>query len=130
MVVKSAGRQILWASEMIISLRVLLFSIPVIINQYTSHTFSLSNVDDRYMVLLSWTAVIYFMVGMVSYAGFTFWKAVHYLAVVLIGLLTFGSLDVVQRLSASPGVYYYVPFLCSIFVAMLAGASRGTTRTA
>lgn len=128
MVKKSVGRQILWAGEMVVSLRVLLFSIPVMINKYDLHTFSLTRLDDRYIAVISLTAIIYFIVGLVSFTGFRFWKAVHYLAVVLIGVLTFGSLMMANRLSPSVGAYYYVPLLCSVIVAVLAGASKEIKR--
>jgi len=127
---KSVGLQILLWSEVIVSARVLLFSIPVIINKCLAQSFSLSSSDDRFIAVMTLTALLYFLVGIVSIAGYRFWKAIHYAAAILIILLTVCSLNMSGQTPAAPGLYYFSPLLFSVIVTVLAGILRGAKRAA
>ena len=109
---KSVGLKILFWSEVIVSLRILLFSLPVMINKNSAGTFSVDNLDDRFIALLSLTAILYFFVGVLSIVGNKFWKSAHYLAVVLVLLFTLATVKVTgQPLTLGDNGYYSLPLL-------------------
>ena len=82
---RSVGLKILWWAETILALRVLLFTIPVMINQYSQNNSLLSDPNGLFIVLLTVIAALYCVVGILSILGSRFWKAAHYLAVALTG---------------------------------------------
>ncbi len=119
---KSVGLRILCWGEIVVSLRVLLFSLPVMINKNSAGSFSLDNLDDRFIGLLTLTAVLYFFVGVLAITGNKLWKAVHYLAVVLVLLFTLATVKVSgQALALESTGYYSLPLLFSVIITVLAG---------
>ena len=118
---KSVGFKILCWSEVIISLRVLLFSIPVMINKNSAGSISLSNLDDRYMAILSLTAVLYFIAGVMAIAGNKLWKSAHILGVVFVTLATLATVKVAGQPLASITAYYVLPLLFAVIVTVLTG---------
>lgn len=127
---KSVGLKILCWSEVIISLRILLFSFPVMINKNSAGTFSMSNLDDRFMAILTLTAVLYFIVGILSISGNKLWKAAHYLAVVFIVLATLATVRVTGGPLTSTDSYYALPLLFSVIVTVLTGILGKTKKAA
>jgi len=117
---RSVGLKILWWSEMIISIRVLLFTIPVMINKYSTQNFLLSKPEDRFIAVITLAALIYFFVGTLSVAGAKIWRTIHYLAVIIIVIVTLSALKMTSDLSATMGLYYFLPFLFSVIVTMFA----------
>jgi hypothetical protein len=119
---KSIGLIILWWCEAIISVRVLLFSLPVIINKSQAKIFDLQALNDRFIVVMSATALLYFVVGVASICGYRYWKAIHYLAAIFTVLLTVGSLVIVgQPADDVVGGYYFFPIIVSAIFVCLAG---------
>ena len=118
---KSVGLTILCWSEIIISLRILLFSIPVMINKHSAGSLSLSNFEDQFIGILSLTAALYFLVGLMSITGNKFWKAAHLLAVVLVLSFTLASVKVSGRAMASENAYFSLPLLFSVIATVLTG---------
>jgi len=118
---KSVGLTILWWCEAIISIRVLLFSIPVMINKYLAKSFALSDLNDRFIAVLTGTALLYCIVGIISILGFRFWKVTHYLAVILTFTLTAGSLYAFDQPSGTVGLNYFAPFIFALVLTALAG---------
>ena len=53
---KPVGLTILWWVEAIVSLRVMLFSAPVMINKYLAKSFTLSDLNDRLIAAMTVTA--------------------------------------------------------------------------
>lgn len=127
---KSVGLKILCWSEVIISLRVLLFSIPVMINKYSAGRFSLSHIEDQFIGLLSLTAVLYFFVGILSLAGNALWRAAHLLAVVLVLSFTLASVKISGQALAVENAYFSLPLLFSVIVTAMAGILSGTKKSA
>lgn len=127
---KSVGLTILCWSEMIISLRVLLFSVPVMINKYSAGSMSLSNIEDQFIGILTLTAVLYFVVGLLSVTGNKFWSAAHLLAVVLVLLFTSASFKISGGTLTSKDAYFSLPLLFSVMVTTLAGILGRTKKTA
>lgn len=114
---KSIGLVIVWWSEVIISLRVLLFTIPVIINKVIGENFELTDKEGSIIVLLTLTAVFYLLSGLASIAGFKFWKWLHLAAVMLTGLLTLNALKGADR---AAGLYFYYPVAFAVVITALA----------
>lgn len=115
---KSVGLTIIWWSETIISLRVLLFTLPVMINGYLEKSFTLSDLNDRFIVLLSVTALLFCITGIVSILGTRHWKVAHYLSVVLTLMLTVGSLYAFDQSSATVSLNYFLPMIvATVFTA-------------
>ena len=88
---KSVGLVILWWSEVIVSLRILLFTVPVMINKFLAERFVFSGAENGFIVLLTLTAVFYLLSGLTSLAGFRFWKTLHVAAMLFTGLLTYNA---------------------------------------
>ena len=127
---KSVGLRILCWSEAIVSLRVLLFTIPVMINRNSSGAFSMSNLDDRFMAVLSLTAILYFLAGILAISGYKLWKAAHILAVVLVALATMATVKVAGAPLTSANAYYASPLLFAVIVTVLAGILGKTKKAA
>ena len=127
---KSVGLKILCWSEIIISLRVLLFSIPVMINKHSAGSFSLSNLEDQFIGILSLTAVLYFVVGIMSLSGNKLWKAAHLLAVVLVLFATLASARVSGRALGLDNAYFSLPLLFSVIVTVFTGILSGRKEAA
>jgi len=118
---KSVGLTILWWVEAIISIRVLLFSIPVMINKYLAKSFALSDLNDRMIAVMTATALLYAIVGIISIFGFRYWKTAHYLAVILTFALTAGSLYYYDQPSQTVELIYFAPFVFAMILTALAG---------
>jgi hypothetical protein len=118
---KSVGLIILLWVEAIISLRVMLFSVPVMINQYLEKSFALSGLNDRFIAVMTATVSLYCIVGIVSILGYRFWKATHYLALILTFVLTFGSLYAFDQPPATVHISYFVPLIFATLFTALAG---------
>lgn len=118
---KSVGLKILWWSEMVIALRVLLFTVPVVINKKINGNFSLLDVDDRFIVLITLTAILYFAIAFSSIAGYRFWKVLHYSGSFLVLLGSIGLIKMLGYWPAPVGAHYFIPFYFSIGGATLAG---------
>jgi len=118
---KSVGLTVVWWMETIVSLRVLLFSIPVLLNKNLANSFVLSDLNDRFIAVLTTTALLYCIVGIASILGFKFWKATQYIAMIAALLLTVGSLYVFDQPSASVSWNYFTPVIFATVVTALAG---------
>jgi len=118
---KSVGLTIMWWVEAIISLRVMLFSIPVILNKYLAKSFILSDLNDRFIAVMTITALLYCTVGIASILGFRYWKAAHYLAMIATFLLMMGSLYAFDQPQASVSLNYFAPIIFATVATALAG---------
>ena len=118
---KSVGLTILWWVEAIISIRVLLFSAPVMINKYLAKSFALSDLNDRFIAVMTGTALLYGVVGIISILGFKYWKTMHYLAMILTFALTTGSLYFFDQPSQTVDLNYFAPVVFAVILTALAG---------
>ena len=116
---KAIGLQILWWSELVISLRVLLFSIPVIINRNMAQSFVASNPGDTFIILITIAAVLYFIAGVMAVAKLKSWKFLHYLIFIVIVTGTLVPLVLLSK-ETVVGLQFFLPLLISIIVTMLA----------
>jgi len=115
------GLTILWWIEAIISIRVLLFSAPVMISKNLAKNFMLSDLNDRFIVVMTAVALVYGIVGIISILGFRLWKVAHYLAVILTLALTVGSLYAFSQPSGTVGLNYFTPVIFATVATVLVG---------
>ena len=111
---------ILGGIEIIVSLRVLLFCLPVLINNYRLHAFSANISADGFIFILTISSFLYLMVGIVCLFGRRLWKFLHYLAVFIIVILTLGLMKLIM---GTPGAYspvYFLPLIFSLVVLIFA----------
>jgi len=118
---KSVGLTIVWWVEAIISLRAMLFSIPVMLNKYLAKSFVLSDLNDRFIAIMTATALLYCLVGIASILGLRYWKAAHYLAMIAAFLLTLGSLYAFDQPQASVSLNYFAPVIFATIATSFAG---------
>ena len=127
---KSVGFKILCWAEMIVSLRVLLFVIPVLINVQSAGSFSVSDPTNQFMIILTTTAVLYFFVGLLSLVGNRLWQAAHLMAVVLVFLVTAASVKISGQLWGGASAHYSAPLFFAVIVTVLAGILGKTKKVA
>jgi len=121
---QSIGLTVLLWCEIIVSARVLLFTIPVLINKHKMAN-GVFSVNDWFIIVVSMAALLYFIVGVASLGGHRFWKFFHYLATALIAILTIGIFKLVASSGASQQSFvFYVPFVVSVIVTFLIGMSN------
>ena len=111
---------ILGGIEIIVSLRVLFFCLPVLINNYRLHVFSSNIAADGFIVISTISSIVYLMVGLVTLLRYRLWRFFHYLAVIVIVILTLGLMKLIM---GTPGAYspvYFFPLIFSLAVLIFA----------
>ena len=119
---KSVGLTIMLWVEMIIALRVMLFTIPVFINKFLEKTPVLASMDDRFILILTLTAIYYFLTGLMSLMGLRFWKILHLAAVLFTLLLMAGAGSLYPPgpiPGAGLGMHFFYPGLFAMGMALL-----------
>lgn len=110
---KTLSLKILWLAEVIISIRVLLFSIPVSVSRLrTENPPPISN-DDRFIFLLMMAALLYLVIGVASLMGHKLWRFFHYLGAVTVGILTTNFIITLNTFKASIEPVYFLPVFIS-----------------
>ena len=105
----------LWC-EMIIAVRILLFTIPVLINKNLNKSFSMADISDWFLVGISFVAAFYAVTGLVSLLGFKLWKVFHYVACVLTLFLTASLMKYTASTGPSLSMGYFVPMVISVLI--------------
>lgn len=115
---------ILWLIEALISIRILFFSLPVLINQLTNKNFYFYDVRDFFMVVISCAALLYLVVGVGSLLGHKAWRALHYLSTGLIFILSVGLTKILLLTQTPMGYGYYLPLILSVAVSLFVVSYR------
>lgn len=102
---RTVGLNIALWTELVLSLRTLMFTIPVLIIGKTQGDFSLSVSHDNFIVILTVIALIYFVVSFLSLTGFASYKILHIGAGIAVCALTFIFSQKINPVAAS----YYLP---------------------
>ena len=116
---RKLGLQILGLFEMIISARILLFTVPVLIHKFLLNNSLIQRMDDWFVILITFAALFYLIIGFACLGGHKFWKLFHYLAAPLIGVLTFGLFYKLSQIYAPMNLIYFLPLLCSLLLILL-----------
>jgi hypothetical protein len=109
------GMKIFFASELALSLRMLLFVFPAIIAQYNERGLSPARFEDWYVLALLIVSMMYFLVGVASLMGHRLWKMFHLIAFVIVLALAaaFGRFSQLTHSAVSCG--YWMPLVvCSV----------------
>ena len=116
----SVGATILWWMEAIVSIRVLLFTIPVLINKQMTAASQGSGGSDWFILLLTVAAALFLAVGLLSIFGHKLAQIFHFLAAGVVVAMTIGL--VMQSSGSAAGVSagHFIPSVVAIIFAGLA----------
>jgi len=115
---RSLGLTIFLWCEIIIAVRILMFSIPALINRNLEKIFSTANIADWFLLNLSFLALYYVMIGFVSLAGFKLWKIFHYAACLLTLILTWSLMKLIAAQGQILSTGYLIPAAVSVLIAV------------
>lgn len=113
---KALGLQVLWWSEIVVSICILFFTIPVIFIKQLEGNFSPINIDDWAILAFTITAFLYAMVGVASIIGHHLWRQFHYLVTALIFSLSVGLFKRMETIGIDVQWTYFIPMLVSIII--------------
>lgn len=122
---KSLGLMILWWAEIVVGARALLFFIPVLINKCLARSFSPAVLEDRFIAWAALTALLYFVVGIVSLGGNKLWRLFHYLAAALTLLGTVGLYSLMAQTQGPPAWGYFVPAIAAVVMTLSVCSRKG-----
>lgn len=116
----SVGATILWWLEAIVSIRVLLFTVPVLINRQMTAIPEGAAGDDGFILMITVAAGLYLLTGLSSILGHKLGQVFHYLAVGAVLIMTVGL--VIKTSGAAGGFHagYLVPSVIAIVFTALA----------
>lgn len=111
---ESLGLRIWWWAELVVGVRTLLFFVPVMINKYLMKSFSSAILEDRFVAGVTLTALLYFIVGIVSLRGSPLWRLLHYVAAALTVFWTAGLYGLMAQTYTPPVWGYFVPAIAAV----------------
>ncbi|VAW19834.1 hypothetical protein MNBD_BACTEROID05-714 [hydrothermal vent metagenome] len=120
---QSLGIKILFGLEIVISLRILLFTIPVIISRWMQKVFSAGYIDDWMILVATVVAFFYLVVGFSSMFGHRLWKVFHYMAAFVTVMLTYGFLKLIANTYETPTIFHMLPSVIALGVACIVAMS-------
>ncbi|MCA9403684.1 MAG: hypothetical protein KC897_07875 [Candidatus Omnitrophica bacterium] len=86
----SVGATILWWLETIVSIRVLLFTVPVMINRQMTAAQPGAGKEDGFILMITVAAALYLFTGLASILGHKLRQVFHYLAAGVVLIMTAG----------------------------------------
>ncbi|HLF19073.1 MAG TPA: hypothetical protein VI749_09340 [Candidatus Omnitrophota bacterium] len=110
---------ILWV-EIIVSARVLMFTLPVLITKYTKGQYYNVTVSDWAILIVTIIAAFYFVTGIAAVLKYKGWKLFHYLGFFLTALLTVGLVKKALSMELAVSWGFFLPLLISASLAMVA----------
>ncbi len=116
---KSIGANILWWCEVIISARVLLFTLPVLINQKISGN-AITGLEGCYIIVITLSACVYLSVGLSAIFGHKLSSMFHYIAAGLVFLMTIGMMSKSSTADGSMSLIHFIPLIFAIAMTCLA----------
>ncbi len=116
----SVGAIILWWMEAIVSIRVLLFTVPVLINKQMTALPEGFGGGEGFIVMITVAAALYLFTGLASIIGHKLGQVFHYLAAGVVVVMTAGL--VIKSSGAAGGFHagYLVPSIIAIVFSVLA----------
>ncbi len=105
--------------ETIISARILLFCIPVLLSKYLQKNFSPLNLEDWFIVILTYTAFVYFLVGVSTLTVYRSWRFLHYAAFILTAVVTSSLVRVSLQTQIPVHWGHFIPLSAAIFVILV-----------
>jgi hypothetical protein len=114
---------IFWC-EIIVSARVLVFTIPVLFSSYSQGSLSLVSLEGLSVVMLTLIALYYFMTGLASVMGFRGWRLFHYLGTMLTLALVFSLIKRAVEFGVPMNAGYYIPVVISAALSVFVGMNK------
>ncbi len=109
----------LWL-EIIVCLRVLVFLIPVWINHYSTEGLGGMMLNDWFMAVLTVAVLLHALAAMISFKNFNSGRWIHYLCLLIVGLMTFGLAVLSRNVLGTIVLPYVYPLIGScVFIIML-----------
>lgn len=112
----SLGLQILWWAEVVVGARTLLFLAPVMISKWQVRSLSPAALEDWFLWVAMFAAVLYFLIGIVSILGHKLWRVFHAVAMVIVLLLTFGLWNISIRQQVPLPFFYLLPAVWALLL--------------
>ena len=112
----SLGLQILWWAEVVVGARALLFLAPVMISKWQVRSLSPAALEDWFLWVAMFAAVLYFLIGIVSIFGHKLWRVFHAVAMVIVLLLTFGLWNISGRQQVPLPFFYLLPAVWALLL--------------
>ncbi len=109
------GLQMLWWAQVVVSARILIFLLPVMINQSQGPGIPLYSADDGFLGVATLTSLLYLLVGIMALLGNKSWKLFYYVVAFLVAALTARS----QQLMAGQSAVNIVYLLPLFFAGMI-----------
>ncbi len=110
------GFQILWWAEIVVGARALLFLAPVLISKWQVRSVSPAALEDWFLWVAMFAAVLYFLIGIVSLLGHRLWRVFHAVAMVIVLLLTFGLWNISSRQQVPLPFFYLLPAVWALLL--------------
>ncbi len=117
---QSIGPQILAWAEVIVSVRVLLFTLPVLLDKKMSGAAAAMGANDWFMILLTLSALLFVAIGLMSVLKNKSSAAVHIVAVVLIGVMTAVLMNRLSTTNLITSPAYFLPAGVAVVMTVLA----------
>ena len=117
---------ILFWAEIILSARILLFTVPVLIQKGQNNVIPGAGGGERLMIFLTFVALLYFMTGLLSVLKNRRWRFFHFLVAGWIALVTVWMIkDLSLVAQQGGGVFiYYLPVMVSAAIVMMVLCSK------
>jgi CheY-like chemotaxis protein len=112
---------LLWG-ELILSLRILMFTVPVLINTKMQTGAILSGLQHNFIIVLTGIAFIYFVIGLVSLLGSSLYMMFHIIAALAVAMIMAAFYQ-----KSSPTLYYYLPAFWAVMFSVLVNLFRKNT---
>jgi hypothetical protein len=122
--------KIVFFAEMIIAARILVFTLPVIINAYGRGASSLAGIEGLTVITMTLIASFYFMTGLASLLGMRGWKLFHYLGSALTLVLTYSLAQKAVEFNAGMSAVFYIPVAVSLALSLFVGLDKRSARHA
>ena len=126
----SLGLQILWWAEIVVSARALLFFVPVMISKWQARSLSPYVLEDWFLWVVTFAALLYFLIGIVSVLGHKLWRIFHAVAMLVVVLLTFGSWNISHQQQVPLPFFCFFPTIWALLSTAVAYSTKAQERRA
>lgn len=116
---ESMGLKIVWWIESIIAIRVLLFTVPVLINKCSAKDLYFDRVSDWFMLIITFVAFLHFLGAIAAFGKHKLWKAFHYLTAVIAIVLSFALVRLIVAKGVLMDPVYFFPVAFSLIIIVL-----------
>jgi hypothetical protein len=116
---RSITLQILWWTEIIVSLRVLLFFLPVLINQYITPQIAPPRSEDWGIVFMTFAMLLYLLTGVSSLMGMRLWRFFHVLSCAVVAVMTWGYWQMLLQSGVEMKMVYIVPLVIAVVITII-----------